>query len=219
MLRKERRKVSAMRQDAEKKLERAQAQLHELEDKQKKAHSEIARLLKQKDKLNSGIEEVIKKTDKLHEEEKKRLIKLIESTQTTMNTASNNYFKELELGIMSGYIMSDRVIDQICERDFYFGIPCSGISIIKNNQIYKAPYFKPFGNPVERASIPECYEDEFSKSCVNRSILLWEEIERLSKRAVDVKELPERINNLSSGNVVKVLRKELNNYDTNRNNG
>ena len=136
-----------------------------------------------------------------------------------ISSESYNYFKELELGIMSGYIMSDRVIDQICERDFYFGIPCSGISIIKNNQIYKAPYFKPFGNPVERASIPECYEDEFSKSCVNRSILLWEEIERLSKRDVDVKELPERINNLSGGNVVKVLRKELNNYDTNRNNG
>ena len=108
MFRKERRKISAMRQDAEEKLERAQTQLHELEDKQKKAHSEIARLLKQKGKLNSGIAEIIKKTDELHEVEKTRLIKLIESTQTTMNTASNNYFKELE----EYYLQQEQMFDK-----------------------------------------------------------------------------------------------------------
>lgn len=150
---------------------------------------------------------------------KKYDIEVIGILGLIISSESYNYFKELELGIMGGYIMSDSVIDQICERDFYFGIPCSGISILKNNEIYKAPYFKPFGNPVERASIPEYFEEDFSKSCIKRSTLLWEEIERLSKRNVYTSELPERINNLSSGNVVKVLRKELNNYDTNRNNG
>ena len=51
--------------------------------------------------------------------------------------------------------MSKDIIDQICERDFYFGIAGSGISIKINEEIVKAPYFLPFGNPVERASIPQ----------------------------------------------------------------
>ena len=59
--------------------------------------------------------------------------------------------------------MSDDVIDQICERDFYFGIAGSGIMINTNNGLYKAPYFKPYGNPYERASIPVESEQYFSK--------------------------------------------------------
>lgn len=149
---------------------------------------------------------------------KKYNIEVIGILGLIISNESYNYFKNLEIGINAGYIMSDRVIDQICERDFYFGVPCSGISMIKNNEIYKAPYFKPFGNPVERASIPLVYEEYFSKSCIKRSILLWEEIERLSKIKVYTNELPERINNLENGEVIKVLRKEFN-YDTNRNNG
>ena len=47
------------------------------------------------------------------------------------------------------------------------------------NGLWKSPYFKPYGNPCERASIPEEYEKEFSKNCLERSIYLWEEIEKL----------------------------------------
>jgi len=106
--------------------------------------------------------------------------------------SSYQLFNEtLPLGIKCGYLMSEQVIDQICERDFYFGIAGSGISIVGNdNKIYKAPYFIPYGNPVARASIPEKNKITFSKNCLARSIILWEEIERLSKRKILIKDLP-----------------------------
>lgn len=106
--------------------------------------------------------------------------------------------------------MKKEVIDQICERDFYFGIAGSGISVETNAKIVKAPYFLPFGNPVERASIPKSYEKYFSNTCISRSIALWNEIEKLSKRKILIKELPERIQNTSSNDeVIKTLKKGL----------
>lgn len=150
---------------------------------------------------------------------KKSDIDVIGIIALIISQTSYECFKKLPLGIETGYIMDSKVIDQICERDFYLGIACSGISINKNEKIYKAPYIKPFGNPIERASIPASFENSFSKSCIKRSIILWEEIEYLSKRKIYTEELPEKINNLANGPVVKVLRKELNKYDTNRNNG
>ena len=132
------------------------------------------------------------------------------------------YFNEnLPLGLKCGYLLGENVIDQICERDFYFGIAQSGISIRKDGSIYKAPYFKPYGNPVERASIPENYEEYFSKGCIIRSLALWERIEKLTGREILVRDLPERINNTKQNETVqKVLKKGLN-YEkvTNRNNG
>ncbi len=106
--------------------------------------------------------------------------------------------------------MSDNVIDQICERDFYFGIAGSGIMIETNDGYLKAPYFKPYGNPNERASIPLEYVDYFSKSCLERSIYLWKEIDRLGRAKTKIKELPEKIINTNSNDeVVKTLKKEL----------
>lgn len=126
--------------------------------------------------------------------------------------ATTNSFKrfnnELGLGLKCKYLLGEEVIDQICERDFYFGIPQSGISILEDGIIYKAPYFRPFGNPVERASIPKEYEDYFSKGCLKRSIWLWNEIERLSDKSFYISDLPEVIFNTSSDEkIVKVLKK------------
>ena len=121
------------------------------------------------------------------------------------------YFKCLKYGLKTNYIMEDDVIDQICERDFYFGIAGSGIMIREDDSYYKAPYFKPFGNPNERASIPVEYEDSFSKECLRRSIVLWEEMERLGNREIFAYELPEVIYGVNKGdNVVKKLKKEMN---------
>lgn len=121
------------------------------------------------------------------------------------------YFnRQLEYGLNCNYLLLENVIDQICERDFYFGIAQSGISIIKNNNLYKAPYFKPFGTPIERASIPKEYEKYFSLGCINRSIELWKEIEKNSKREIYIKELPEKINLTNENSkVIKTLRKEI----------
>lgn len=126
--------------------------------------------------------------------------------------ATTNSFKrfnnKLGLGLKCKYLLGEEVIDQICERDFYFGIPQSGISILEDGIIYKAPYFRPFGNPVERASIPKEYEDYFSKGCLKRSIWLWNEIERLSDKSFYISDLPEVIFNTSSDEkIVKVLKK------------
>ena len=121
----------------------------------------------------------------------------------------DKFNKKLPLGIKCGFLLGDNVIDQICERDFYFGIVQSGISVIgDDNSIYKAPYFKPFGNPIERASIPKEYETEFSNGCLERSIELWDEIERLSDKTFFVRDLPERIINANENDeVIKVLKK------------
>lgn len=103
--------------------------------------------------------------------------------------------------------MSDQVIDQVCERDFYFGIAGSGIMVDTN---YKAPYFLPFGNPNERASIPASSEKEFSVGCLRRSLNLWEEIEYLSKKEIYMRDLPERIIKTKvEDRVVKLLKKEM----------
>lgn len=130
-----------------------------------------------------------------------------------------SFNKTLEKGLKCGIILGKDVIDQICERDFYFGIAQSGISVKgENGRIYKAPYFKPFGNPVERASIPKMYEDVFSNNCLMRSMYLWKKIEDRSLRPIKVKELPEEINDLDENErVINVLRKGLINYEKGRN--
>lgn len=125
---------------------------------------------------------------------------------------SYEYFnRNLKYGLKTNYIMDDDVIDQICERDFYFGIAGSGIMVERDGKLYKAPYFKPFGNPNERASIPVEYEDSFSKGCLKRSIILWEEIEKMSNSKIYASMLPEVIYGVSrEEEVVKLLKKEMN---------
>lgn len=128
----------------------------------------------------------------------------------SMEESYQKFNRELPLGLKCGYVLGEGVIDQICERDFYFGIAQSGISIMRKNGIYKSPYFKPFGNPVERASIPITEEIEFSKGCIERSIALWEEIERLSNKSFRMSDLPEIImNTTTEEQVVKVLKRGM----------
>lgn len=120
------------------------------------------------------------------------------------------YFNDvLPLKLKCGYLLGQEVIDQVCERDFYFGIAQSGISIQgENGVIYKAPYFYPFGNPNERASIPMKDTEEFSQGCIERSIRLFKEIEEISSRDIYTSELPERINGVPEDErVLKLLKR------------
>ena len=121
------------------------------------------------------------------------------------------YFnKYLKYGIKTKVLMLKDVIDQICERDFYFGVAGSGIMISTNDGMFKAPYFKPYGNPYERASIPLDYVDVFSRGCLERSLYLWEEIDSLRCCETKMFELPERIINTNENDgVVKTLKKEI----------
>lgn len=130
-------------------------------------------------------------------------------TSVCRNDSYNYFNKNLKNGIKSNYLMEDDVIDQICERDFYFGIAGSGIMVETENGLFKAPYFKPYGNPNERASIPTESEKFFSKGCLNRSIYLWNEIDALKKQKTLISELPERIVNTNENEeVVKTLVRE-----------
>lgn len=126
--------------------------------------------------------------------------------------SSFSYFnKVLPLGLTCEFLLDEKVIDQICERDFYFGIAQSGISKFDtNNEICKSPYFIPFGNPVVRASIPDNEKVSFSRNCLLRSLVLWQSIEKLSQRTILIKDLPEKIINTNdTDSVIKVLKKEL----------
>ncbi len=125
---------------------------------------------------------------------------------------SYNYFNDnLKGGLKTNYILENGVIDQVCERDFYFGIAGSGILVNTDGILAKAPYFKPFGSPCERASIPLEYEDYFSDGCIERSIYLWENIDKKKNRETLISELPERIVNTNNDeSVVKTLRKVVN---------
>lgn len=151
---------------------------------------------------------VLKKIIKEFEQNNVEVVGIV-SGICTIN--SYNYFnKNLKYGVSSGYLLGEDVIDQICERDFYFGIAQSGISIRKNNEVYKAPYFLPFGDPCKRASIPKEYEESFSRECIDRSIHLWNEIEKNSGKKVNISDLPEKIYG-ADGNeeVVKVLKRSI----------
>jgi hypothetical protein len=121
---------------------------------------------------------------------------------------SKSRLQQNGVAIKSSYKI-DNFIDQICERDFYFGLPQSG-QFVKNQDgtIYKQPYFLPFGNPVKRASIPKNKAIAFSANCMERSIGLWSEIQNLSNRKIDISELPEQINNCQNGNIIDILKQK-----------
>lgn len=120
-----------------------------------------------------------------------------------------DYFSNnLRYGVLCNYLLENDVVDQICERDFYFGIVGSGIMVNDGNSLVKAPYFKPFGDPCGRASIPKEYELSFSKNCLIRSLNLWEDACRNNDLLIG--DLPEKIvNTNASDSVIKVLRMEI----------
>ena len=134
------------------------------------------------------------------------------------------YFNEnMDRGLKCGCLLGTDVIDQICERDFYLRIAQSGISVVdKKGIMYKAPYFKPFGNPEERASIPKKYETFFSNSCLLRSLYLWKKIKDNTGRPIYMKNLPEKIKDTNGKErILDVLRKGLiyDEKNPNRDNG
>jgi pyrimidine operon attenuation protein/uracil phosphoribosyltransferase len=83
------------------------------------------------------------------------------------------------------------VIDEICERDFYPGVPLSGRTVVNMPIDVGVPYLYPFAinqngesKLEEWASIPKEKQKDFSIFCLEQTIQLWEEIENLSGRIV-----------------------------------
>lgn len=131
-------------------------------------------------------------------------------TSITSREGYDKFNEKLKYGLKSNFIMDNDVIDQVCERDFYFGIAGSGIMVEKEDGYLKAPYFYPYVSPNERASIPKEVEKEYSIGCLERSILLWEDIDKQREKCTLIKELPEEIIYTEKDEeVVKTLKKEI----------
>jgi len=77
----------------------------------------------------------------------------------------------------------DDVIDEVCERDFYPGVPFSGRLLVGSQNI-GAPYLQPFGDPEAWASIPASRATSFSRFCLRSACKLFAEIEECSNREV-----------------------------------
>jgi hypothetical protein len=86
----------------------------------------------------------------------------------------------------------DAIIDEVCERDFYPGIPLSG-RLLEGSDNVGMPYIYPFGDPVSWASIPVDKASAFSRLCLGLTTELFQEIERLSKRPVLYRNVPRKV--------------------------
>lgn len=88
------------------------------------------------------------------------------------------------------------VIDWVCERDFYPGVPLSGRLIGRQGLPIQpetgAPYLIPFGDPEKWASIPLDKVNDFSRFCLEQAILLWKGIEKCSGKIVRCCDLSRR---------------------------
>lgn len=108
------------------------------------------------------------------------------------------------------------IVDEICERDFYVGIPLSGrlVGHRKNGVVVPispetgVPYLLPFADEqhaVSWSSVPEEHIRDWSRFCLEQSLKLWEEIEILSEKKVFCSDL-ER-NPVSFGNEGSLVEK------------
>lgn len=84
------------------------------------------------------------------------------------------------------------VIDEICERDFYPGVPLSG-RLLAGGQNIGLPYILPFGNPQKWASIPDDRASSFSKFCIKQTIALFEAIEISSGKEIRCRDIGRKI--------------------------
>ncbi len=130
---------------------------------------------------------------------------------TKAKSALRTMFPGIEVASVLEY---EDVIDEICERDFYLGVPLSGHTIGKDGISLVpeegAPYFLPCGDAHSWASIPKEHEQGWSSFCIRQSIKLWREVERLSGRVVHCRELPRKPRNIPwSGSAVECMEQLL----------
>jgi hypothetical protein len=100
----------------------------------------------------------------------------------------------------------DDVSDQVCERDFYPGVPYSGRAHFTSDASF--PYVLPLGRPDKWASIPEKELERFSVLCIDNTIALFAEIEKRNKRMITCAMVPRPVFGFPKNNTrfVSVLK-------------
>jgi hypothetical protein len=92
------------------------------------------------------------------------------------------------------YRTFDKVVDEICERDFFPGVPMSGRTLRDSQGKYwSAPYINPFGDAEKWASIPKDRALDVSRMCLRLTVQLWSEVERKSGLVIPTNRLPRRL--------------------------
>jgi hypothetical protein len=84
------------------------------------------------------------------------------------------------------------VIDEVCERDFYPGVPFSGRLLVGGDNV-GVPYLLPFGKPESWASIPSEHAAAFSRFCLHQTISLFDEVERCSGKPILCQDLGRKV--------------------------
>jgi len=102
-----------------------------------------------------------------------------------------NKLKAMGVSVRAVRIYSE-VVDEICERDFYPGVPFSGRQL-KDIEGFGVPYMLPFGNPTKWASIPESQQLLFSRFCLDNTIYLFSAIEEASGKIVRCSDLDRKV--------------------------
>jgi len=107
-----------------------------------------------------------------------------------IDRANNCLVKAYSDVILEAVYEYDEVIDWVCERDFFIGVPLSGRTaglqesggVIPCNPEIALPYCLPFGDPIKGASIPTERAIEFSRFSIELSKTLWKAVENASKK-------------------------------------
>lgn len=104
----------------------------------------------------------------------------------------------------------EKVIDQICERDFFPGTPLCGRLVRGSNNI-GIPYLLPFGDPAQWASIPTNWHKPFSQFCIGQTVELFEAIEKASNKIVTCFDLERKVYTLPQNRTrfIDALQKSL----------
>lgn len=92
------------------------------------------------------------------------------------------------------------VVDEVCERDFFPGVPLSGRTL-RGAQNIGIPYILPFGLMDKWASISGEHEKSVSKRCVDLTVMLFDEIDRVSGRPVLCSDLERGVLGIASSAV------------------
>ncbi len=105
----------------------------------------------------------------------------------------------------------DHVSDQVCERDFYPGLPYSGRQLASHEH-FSLPYVLPFGMPGKWASIPEKEIKAFSILCLKNTIALFREIEKINRKTVPSAMVPRPVLGIvpSSRSFADILEEKCN---------